>query len=368
MTGPRVLIGETRTGRITDVLDVTALRWTDELNKAGSIDVTVPEDVVRSFGPGILRQKTHPWRSFLAVEEDGRIKQAGPIITRPRTWESGDVRLGAAGIWRWLDRVFVRDAAGITQLTITASGLSLGGIATQLVADAVAQTYWDVPIVTPTPEAGTRTETWYGWQFAFVGEQIRQITQRATDAPDIRFQPRRRADDPRFLEWVMEVGTELIPGLYQSGADWVFDATAPRSPVVGVSTDEDGSEVAEVVWTTGNGQEEDILKAVASNIELADLGWPVTEAVEAHPTVELVDTLLEHAQTAVARRARPIEVYKLTVRGEAAREVKPGDYCRVVTGDDPWLGAMDETMRAKSITGDLSDVKVIETFPMQARL
>lgn len=364
----RVLVGETLTGRITDTIDVTGLRWDDVLNRPGSIEVTVPEDVVRSFGPGILRQKTHPWRSFLAVEEDGRIKQAGPILSRPREWQAGQVQLGAAGIWRWLDKVFVRDAAGIYQLTTTISGLSLGGIATQLVAWAVAQPYWAVPIVTGAPEAGTRTETWQGWQFPFVGEQIRQITQRATDAPDIRFQPRRRADDPRFLEWVMEVGTELQPALYQTGQDWVLDATAPRSPVLGVTPDEDGTDMAEVVWATGNGSEDDILRTPASSIELADLGWPVTEAVEAYPTVEQVSTLQEHAAAALARRARPIESYTVTVRSEAAREVKPGDYCRVITGDDPWLGAMDTTMRVRSISGDLTDTKKLEMFPVQATL
>lgn len=364
----RLLIGETITGRITDTLDVTGLRWDDVLNQSGSIEATVPEAVVKSFGPGQLRQKTHPWRAFLAVEEDGRIKQAGPVLSRPRRWETGEVTLGAAGIWRWLDRTLVRDPAGITQLTTTASGLSLGGIAVFLVANLVAQPYWNVPILTPTPEPGGRTETWQGWQFPFIGEQLRQLTQRAVDAPDIRFQPRRRADDSRYLEWVMEVGTEQRPGLYQAGADWVFDATTPRSPVLGVAPDEDGSDMAEVVWATGNGSEEDLLRAVASKIELADLGWPVTEAVEAYPTVEQTSTLLEHATAAVERRARPIESYTVTVRSEAAREVKAGDYCRVITGDDPWLGAMDVTMRVKTITGDLTDAKKLEMFPVQAAL
>jgi hypothetical protein len=375
-----LLIGEFKTGRIVTTLtggDITGLRWTDELNAAGSITgVTIPEGVVRQYD---LRQHTHGWRTFLAVERDGRIVQAGPVTTRTWDWQAGTLTLGASGIWSYLDRVFIRPVGLVRpyqKKAVTISGKSLGGIARALVEQMTvnfAQT--QVPIVLPPDEPGEHTETFPMWKLLTYGEQLRQITQRAVDAPDVRFPARRRADDPRFIEWVMQVGTELVPDLSQGGPDWVFDTTAPKSPVLGIGTDEDATPMAQRVWATGNGMEEDILMALAQDDTLLNLGWPRTEVDESHSTVEWQDTLQGHADALLARSARPIEVWQVTVRAEAAREVLPGDYCQVITGkdpvtglSDPWLPDGARVMRTRAISGDLTDTLTLEMYPMQAQL
>ena len=369
----RVLVFETLTGRITDTLDGSHLignpRWTSTLNQPGSVEsVTVSEAVVRDLD---LRNRTQGMRTSLAFERDDRIKQAGPITTRSWDWEKGQATFGAKGIWGWLDQRVIRPAVATVPLqknVFTVTDKSLGGIARALVERAIGATYCDVPIVLPDDEAGTRTESWPLWSLARYGEQLRQITQRATDAPDIAFRPRRRGDDPRYIEWVMNVGTEIVPALYQAGPDWVFDTSAPKSPVLGITTDEDATVMAQQAFTTGNGQEEDILMAFAADPALCELGWPLTEADESHSTVELQDTLQGHADNLLGRVARPVEVFKVSVRTEAAAEVEAGDYCRVITVGDPWLGAMDKTMRVRQIAGDSTDTVVLDMFPLQADL
>jgi hypothetical protein len=52
--------------------------------------------------------------------------------------------------------------------------------------------FTNLPIVLPAIESGDHTESFARWELSRYGEQLRQITQRATDAPDIRFTPRRR--------------------------------------------------------------------------------------------------------------------------------------------------------------------------------
>lgn len=370
-----ILVGEMLTGLITAQVEVTGGRWSAVLNNQGAVDgVTVTDDVIRELN---LRQRTFGGRSFIAWERDGRIKQAGPIWSRPYDWETGVVTLGGNGVWSYFDHRKVRpaDLAPPYQAhTFTVSGKSLGGIARALVERAIADPYAGIPIVLPDDEAGDHTESFPMWKLLEVGEQLRQITQRATDAPDIRFTPRRRADDRRYIEWVMEVGTEDSPALYQAGPDWVFDTTAPKTAVLGVGPDEDAGQMAQEVWATGNGMEEDILMAHDYDPTLNELGWPLLEADVSYPSVEQQSTLDGHAENHRQKVARPVESYKVTIRAEAAAEVMPGDYCRLITKlDGPvrgsaWAGDMDKTMRIRQVSGDLSDAVVLEMFAVEADL
>jgi hypothetical protein len=365
----QVHVGEMLTGRITDTIPVTAVSWSDTLNQPGSItQVDVPESVVRAVR---MRDRSHGMRTFLAVEVDGRMRQAGPITSRGWDWQAGQATFGAQGVWGWLDQRLIRPAvlaSPIQKTVFTVTGKSFGGIARAIVERAIGDPYTGVPIVLPADEAGTRTESFLLRAMPWAGEQLRQLTQRAIDAPDIAFRPRRRADDPRFLEWVMLVGTEAKPYLSQGGPDWVFDATAPRSPVLGIGTDEDPTVMAQRVWVTGEGSEEDTPMATADDAALNELGWPLTEADEARENTSVQATLDSHAAAALSRRARPIEVFKVAVHRTAAREVWPGDYCRVITRGDAWLGDMDRVMRVRTISGGLDDVINLEMFPMQAVL
>jgi hypothetical protein len=101
LVSQRILAGDLRTGRIRTVIPVTGAQWTDVLNAAGAVDqVTVTDDVVRELQ---LRHSLPAARSFLAFEDDDRIRQAGPMWARTRSWENGTVTLGAGGLWSLFD-------------------------------------------------------------------------------------------------------------------------------------------------------------------------------------------------------------------------------------------------------------------------
>lgn len=363
-----VHVGEVLSGRITATIPVTAASWSATLNDSGAVSATVAEEVVRKYD---LRHLTEGNRTFLAFERDGRIKQAGPIRSRSWDWSTGALTLGAVGIWGWLDKRIILSPTAqrpFQKTTVTFSGKSLGGIARALVQQAISMSYSGVPIVLPDDETGSHTESYPMYAVLKYGDQLRQITQRATDAPDIAFVPRRTAADPRYIEWVMRVGTEVAPALQQDGPDWVFDSSAPRSGVFGISTDEDSSAMAQQVFATGNGQEESILLGYDYDLTLLNAGWPLTDADAAFSTIELQSSIDDQAANLLNQSARPIESFKATVAAEMVEQVEAGDFCQVITKGDVWLGDMDREMRVKTISGDLTDKVSLEMFPLAGLL
>ena len=371
----RVLYGDLLTGRITGVLDATGVSWAQTLNDSGSIDgVTVPEHLVRSLN---LRREAAAAKCFLAVEQDDVIREAGPIWSHLWDWEKGQLTLGASGLWSYFDHRKVLpllNGKPIAQVSTTiptpgtADGVQLGGIARQLVEQSRLYAYTKIPIVLPPYYTGGHTETFPGWKLLWIGDQLRELTQRESNAPDIRFRPRRRPDDPRFIEWVMEVGTESRSQLAQVGDDWVFDATAPRGPVLGISVDQDATVMGSWAFVIGNGTEKDMLISTAYDPTLNDLGYPLLEVEESRTTVEVKATLDGHAATLRDRSSRPVEMWNVHVHADAAREVMAGHYARVIFRDDAYLGSGEVYVRVKTISGNFSDTVVLDCFPVQAAL
>ena len=371
MSDVRLLYGELRTGRIAGVIDATGCPWSVQSNGPGTITATIPEDVVRDLD---LRNNAQAARSFLAVDVEGRIQEAGPIWSRTCDDAAGPVALGASGLWSLFDHRYVLSvlaaAQPLQQQLVTLSGATLGGIAKSLVNQAVQWTGGNLPLVFGMgATVGTRTESFPGWKLLKVGDQLRELTQRETAAPDIRFRPRYKTDR-RFIEWVMDTGDEDQPLLHQAGADWVFDANAPKGPVVGISTDEDATVMGMRAFVSGQGNEADTLMTSAYDQTLIDAGWPLLEVSELRSSVSQQDTLDGHAENLRDRSARPIETWTVTVRSEAAAEVLPGDYCQVVPNKrSAWLGREGTAyMRVKTKSGDLGDNIKLEMYAVAGRL
>lgn len=366
----RVLVGDLRTGQILDELDATACVWHRQVNDPGRITATVPAEVLRSAD---VRSFTQPARRFVAFEADGRIWQAGPIWSRRYSRKRGSLTLTGAGLWSVFDhrRVMrvLAPAEDPASVTMTASATTLGGIARYLV-DLAEQHYGgDLPVVLPAAPSGTRTESWQGYHLTTIGEQLRQLTRRETAAPDIRFAPRRRADDETYIEWVLQIGTEAEPELVQAGDDWWFDDAVGASPVVDIEVDDDASDLVNRAWLTGSGMERDSIITFADDPSLVDLGWPLLEDVESRPTVGETDRVAgaaelgDRAVELLARRGRPAQAWKVDIRVDAAREVSDGDYCRLVVGDDPFLPAGEHRCRVLRIGGDLDDTLTLTMQP-----
>lgn len=366
-----LLYGDLRTGRIIDTLDATSCNWRQVLNDAGAVDqVTVQGHEVRRKD---LRRSAPAAKTFLAVDVDGVLQEAGPIWSRVWDDQAQELTLGAAGLWSLFDHRNVMALQATTGIDpqkslISVAQASFGGIAKEIVRLNFVYADDSLPLYAGAGDvAGDRTETFYGWQLPNLGEQLRQLTTRE-NGPDIRFAPRYTADR-LSIQWVMDTGTEAAPQLAQVGDDWYFDATVAKSPVVNIHTDEDATVMGMRAWVTGNGSEEDMLMAVAYDPTLVDAGWPLLEVDEARSTTELLPTLQGHAQNFLSRSARPIEVWNVVVRPEAAAQVLAGDYCRVVVGEKhPWLPTGEAFMRVKQKSGGLTGDVTLQMYAVQAVL
>lgn len=365
-----LLYGDLRTGRITDTLDVTGCSWRQVANDSGSIDQVVVE--AHEVRAKQLRSTAPAARSFLAVDVDGVLQEAGPIWSRVWNDAAQQLTLGAAGLWSLFDHRKALSASGlidkpVQKTSLTIVGADLGGIGYGLVVNAVNHDGGSLPLKFREPPPGNRRETFPGWQLLWVGDQLRQLTARQ-NGPDIRFRPRYQTDR-RFIEWIYEAGTETAPQLHQEGADWVFDMTVAKSPVVNAFTDEDATVMGMRSWVTGEGSEEDILMATATDTTLTAAGWPLLEVDETRNTVSDQLTLDSHAANLRDRSARPIELWKVAVRPEVAREVRAGDYARVVVpADHAWLPPGEAYMRVKAKSGGLEGDVTLDMYAVQAVL
>lgn len=368
-----VLYGDLRTGRIYGEIDVTGTDWAQTLNTGGSVDqVTVPDAEIARLD---LWRNAPAARTFLAVEVNDRIQEAGPIWSRSYDWETGTMTLGAAGLWSLFDhRMVVKVLAAALQVrtgadlgSVTLTGADLGEIARALVALAMSHVGGDLPLDLPDPRPGdAHTETFNGYELLILGDQLRRLTQRQTAAPDIRFTAYRDPDDRRFLRWRMETGTEAAPQLSQVGADWVLDTTARRGPVLGIGLDEDATVMGFRGWEIGTGSEEDQRMAMAYDPTLVTSGSPLLEVEESRTSDSEQDTLDGYASQLVARSGRPVQVWKATVHISAALEVTAGDYAVVKTKGHACLGTGSYRVRVQKKSGDLTDRVVLDMFPLEA--
>lgn len=364
-------VGDLRTGRITATLPLSGDKWSHPLNDAhtfsGTVDLSTREN--RHLN---LRFTAAAARSFWMVEWDGLPCAGGVLWThRYKRKPSPSLQLGGAGLSSLWDHRKVLPASGFDQVPAasadtTISGVDLGTIAKRLIAQAIAHTGGNLPIVLPADVAGTAARTYESYSLKSVGEALQQLTA-VEDGPDIDFMPRRVAGDESRIEWQMLIGR---PYLEQTGGNpWLWDDTVEKSAVVDLGVDIDGSVLAARAWVPGVGTERSQLFGLAQSSELVNAGYPLLEVEEAHSSTEVQATLDSTAAGLVARRSRPLEQWSLQVRADADPVLgtyQPGDSAIVRVEDDPYIPDGEQGVRITGISGGGSSVVSLELAPDSA--
>jgi len=355
------LVGELRTGRVTNRLPLVDGTCTDTLDDAGTLSGAVPlaDPAVAALR---VRNLTEPGRTFLAAAwvnaagEEEAILGAGPIWARSYDDTTRTLRLGAAGIWSYYDhrKILPVLAPGETagDVAVTTSGVTLGTIAKKLVELAHTHTGGALPVVVPADVPGDETRTYAGYELTWIGAELRALTD-IDGGPEIAFTPRRSTTDPRNIEWVMRTGDTTNPLLTQAGADWTWDNSVPGSTVTGISVDEDGTKVATRAWAPGYGSGESRLIGQADDGTLA--AWPLLETEDtARDSVEDQATLNAYATALAVRSRAATESWTVTVKHggyPTPGMYRPGDWARIVVpATHPYLEPGPQRGRITSIT------------------
>lgn len=363
--------GDLLTGLIFGRLPLKSTSWSNVMDDSGALQGTAnlnSPDVLALNVPSVAAEA----KCFLACayEDPSGVEtflQGGPIWNHAYDDVTGKLTITAAGLWSYYDkRKFLAAAIanGATDIAknggLSFTGWALGTIAKKALQAIGARTNGLPPVIFQADEAmpadDAHTRTWNGWDMANAGTELRNLTN-VINGPEIRFRPRRKTADPRYLEWVMDAGTEAQPLLSNPGGDWVFDAAAPISPVAGVNVATDATGMADIAWAKGLGSEADSLTSVSIGSTLTALGYPLLETeVTGHDSVEVQATLDSYTQAARLAGAKRI----ITPTARVHRDANPslaryqvGDYVTLINRDNhPYLAGQTLRSRIVQRSGD----------------
>lgn len=368
--------GTLRDGKITTQLfTATGYQWQDVMDDAGPLSLVLPlaNPAAAALNPYLTAEPCRCFQAIAYTDPEGTetFLAGGPVWTHSYDSATRRLTINGAGIWSYYDhrKVLPVLAAGVSPAgaDTTYDNLTLGTIAKRLVQLAHTHTGGALPIVLPDDETGDQSRTYKGADMAAVGQMLRDLT--AVDGgPEISFVPRRRSDDPRYLEWVMRVGTAAQPLLTQSGDDRIFDTTVRRSGITAVNVNRDGTAMGTRAWSQGSGTGAGTLFGRADDTALIDGGFPLLEVTESGHESDNDQSVLDGWATGLLQRSqRPVETWTLTVRRDRTPTVGSyavGDWVSITIGDDePYLPSGTHRARIVSKSGDDTPNVKVELMP-----
>lgn len=372
--GRRLAVGDVRTGKIQAWLPFQSLKWGQRLNASGPVTA-----VIRPYSDAMaghnVRALTATVKQFAAVVEGDRILEAGPIWTRPFDEDTGEMTINALGLWSLFDKrknvpgAALVPGAKVTEMGIYPRGLHIGSIARELVRVSIQDNPYggDLPVVLPASIPGDQDRDYPGYNLSWLGDDLRELT-KAEGGADLRFRPRFRADNPTYIEWVMEHGA--VDLLVQDGPDWLWDVRVERSGVAKLGVSQDGTGVASKSWVPGSGQEQAMRLASDMDTSLVDAGYPWTEAEEAASQEEDMAVLQSLANRKQADSRHPWDTWSMTVRADVAPvlgEYLPGDWALVNTPENHPVLPLGGKIRVRilAVDGDASNDVKLSVAPIQ---
>lgn len=374
-TGRLLAVGDVRTGKIQAYLPYTSLKWGERLNAPGPVTATIRPYSDELAGRNV-RALTATVKQFAAVIEDGIVLEAGPIWTRPFDEDTGELTINALGLWSIFDRrknlngAMLLPGAKVTEDVITVTGRHPGSVARELVRISIEDNPYggDLPVVLPAEIlGGYDPRVYYGYNLSWLGDDLRDLTKTEGGA-DLRFRPRLRADDPTFIEWVLEHGAVDI--IHQAGPDWTWDVRVEKSGIAKLGVSQDGTGLASKSWVPGSGQEQAMRLASAMDTALVDAGFPWTEAEESASQEEDLGVLQSMANRKQADSRHPWDTWSLTVRADTEPRLGkylPGDWALVNTPETHPVLPLGGKIRVRilAVDGDHSNDVKLSVAPIQ---
>lgn len=364
--GYRWFFGDLRTGKIWRQVDLKG-SWSNAVDGTGSLSGSFP---LRSGEWPTAGSDISPGKAYLAVayvddKDNETFLEGGPLWTSDYDDTNGTLQADAGALWTYYDHRKLIQVLAANQNAVdveaTYSANQLGLIAKRLIELAHTHTGGAPPIVLPSDAdlggAGSaHSRTYPGYELGWVGERLRQLTE-GDEGPEIQFVPRRRSDDPRFLEWVMRIGTEPDLMLTQSGPAWVFDRTVRKSPIAGINVKRDGTKMTFRSWAAGQGQAEGRPIVAVEDLSLVnDYGFALLESeASATDSVSSTSILQSHATLDLLAHGRQIETWTMRVARDGrpnVGQIRVGDWCTARVKDHVFIPDGNHELRIVGVSGE----------------
>ncbi len=320
----QVYVFETRTGRVIDTIPyVGSPNWNSALNGAGSWSVDVALKGPASgagLSPATFESLTTPYRFSWAMAQGSNIWQAGPVVAESYS-EGSSSTVSGGGFWKLLNdkRLLLNPARAVTSVVTGTDAdvvfgpsgyvpviggtvpvgnvdLSLHTIAKRIVSLVEAEVGGEFPVVYPDDIAGTAAREYPGYDMAYVGQRLSELTQ-VVNGPEIVFKPEfLDGTTKQAIIWRMQIGNSALGNLQYPHA---WDS---GRALIGLSQyNSDGSAAVRRVYARGNGMNRDTPIGYANNaVNSLDNADILLERVDGEHTSAIdVSTLNSWAQNDV---------------------------------------------------------------------
>jgi hypothetical protein len=372
----RALIAETVTGTVVaDVTPRDTPSFTRALTDKGTWTINVlPED--RGNAALDLHSYTDAGRYSWAVLYDNYVAQAGPVWTYQFDENTRNLSVSGSGIQGLLDRRVLRNPAG-NPATIAAvgndevlTGLSLWGIAREVVARSLTPTGYGLPLDVPATAAGVHKRTYQGYDLAMVWDRLVELS-KVDGGPELDFRPYLSAAG-NLLRWETRIGAPTL-GNQGSAAVWDYGGALSQ-----IDIDVNGAaSPCTTAYVKGSGADRAMVSGYATDPALIALGYPPTDLVDNdHTSATVAATLTSWAVADLATFRAPQEKWKCSVRIDgttvAGVSVSPplgtwvlGDAPRFGVTGHPWI---PQGSYRRRILGFSSDTAATVTLDLATTL
>ncbi len=336
----RLLVAETRSGRIHYELPYTKLSWSQKINQVGACSATVPlEAAVDAVGQqaggdparvlwGFI---TGPYRYSLVVAYGKTVLWAGPLLPTDEFGTDPQVDVGASEFPSIFGkRLLTKNGTGTAADRSRDVAFTLTNprsLMTQLVGFAVAKgTGYELPVFSsaPPPSKGDDNYSYLAYDLVPVLKAL-QTQAAGEDGPDFRFDPFLYAgQDAEYLGYDLRIGDPYL----DFGSLWTWDDT---TSIVTVSGDAVG--MASTLYVPGSGQDRDKRIGAASNTDFVKLGFPALEDTDGTMNSSTAaDDLDAYARAAIDAQHSPTVTWKVKALRDGnppAGQYRVGDLAQV---------------------------------------
>lgn len=332
---------------------LAAARWNRILGSKGSgthtvllRDAGIPKSMIREISRGNKYSIVQRWGEhvgYAGVIQNRRYLQKGSALML----SSNEIRSAFLGTRYTYGVNEYNPSTGV----LTVAGRSRGAALRAVLLAATknnAVVGWELPLDLPADASGPFNASWRHEE-KFSTEDL--LTQIEKDGVEIDFRP--YIDPNGYLRYEAVCQVQIT-----NGSPFLLPVNAPRSIVLGLTTEEDfvGQRTGILGFGKGQGQDTPFKFAPTSGDGIGDL--PVMDSDESFP--DLTDaTRLQRATNAMfARKNISTEQwdYSLHIRDVGVSMTTPGAIHDLHVFGDDYLEDGSHPQRVVSVSGDLSDV------------